>query len=272
MPRPIATGRPAPPWLVENESYEDRPIGVLRSGKEAEVFLLERCFESGPRILAHKRFRPRHPKQGELRELGFSKGTIYRADTVYRAGWNLSSRVQRAVDNRSAFGDEVIAASWPSNEFSTLRRAWDAGASVPYALEITGDGVLMEFIGDWALPDESLGLDDLDVRVPLAAPRLSDARLAGDELRSARDQLLDSIKAMTRAQIVHGDLSAYNLLWWQGRLVVIDFPQAIDATENSAGPALLHRDLSNVGEWFARKGAAFDVERVFADLVVELMF
>jgi RIO kinase 1 len=269
LPRPIAVGRPAPEWLIE-ESYEDRPVGILRSGKEAEVFLLERCFEQSTRLLAHKRFRPRHPKRGELRELGFSKGTMYRADTVYRAGWNLKGREARAVHSRTAFGDEIIASSWPSNEFAVLRRAWDAGASVPYALEILGDGVLMEFIGDWAPPDETL--DGGGAPVPWAAPRLSDARLSGDAMRSARDQLLDSVAAMTRAQIVHGDLSAYNLLWWQDRLVVIDFPQAIDATENPAGPQLLHRDLANVGDWFGRRGAPFDVEAVFADLVVELLF
>jgi len=261
LPRPIAVGRHAPEWLID-ESFEDRPAGVLKSGKEAEVFLVERQYSTTTRLLAHKRFRPRHPGKGELRELGFSKGTIYRADKVYRAGWNLNARDQRAVDARSAYGDTVIAHGWPANEFAMLSRAWEAGASVPYPIEMTSDGFLMEFIGG--------GVDGDDA--PIAAPRLADARPDGADLRSARRQLLDSVAALTRVQVVHADLSVYNLLWWEGRLVVIDFPQAIDATTNPAGPELLHRDLTNVAAWFERRGAPIDVERVFADLVVELLF
>jgi RIO kinase 1 len=137
-----------------------------------------------------------------------------------------------------------------------LTRAWRAGASVPYPVELTDDGVLMEFIGD----------------AQSAAPRLAVAGLGPDALRSAREQLLASLRRLVTAQVVHADLSVYNLLWWEGRLVLIDFPQAIDATTNPAGPELLHRDLENVGTWFGRRGIPIDVEAVFAELVVELLF
>jgi RIO kinase 1 len=253
--RSVLVGRPAPSWLVD-ESFEDRPSGVLKSGKEAEVFLVERHYANSIRLLAHKRFRPRHPGKGELRELGFSKGTIYRADKVYRSGWNLNARDRRAVDARSSYGDEIIGRGWPANEFSMLSRAWGTGASVPYPVELTDDGVLMEFIGD----------------ASSAAPRLAVAGLGVDELRSAREQLLASLRRLVAAQVVHADLSVYNLLWWEGRLVLIDFPHAIDAKTNPAGPELLHRDLENVGTWFGRRGAPIDVEAVFAELVVELLF
>src|SRR5438105_3767780 len=72
--------RPVPSWLITH-SYEDRDAGVLKSGKEAEVFLVERVSSQGSCLLVHKRYRPRYPKKGELQELGFSKGTIYRADS-----------------------------------------------------------------------------------------------------------------------------------------------------------------------------------------------
>jgi RIO kinase 1 len=252
---PVVADRPVPEWLLD-EPFEDRPAGVLKSGKEAEVFLVERRNVGSTRLLAHKRFRPRHPKQGELRERGFSKGTIYRADKVYRAGWNLDARDRRAVEARSSHGDEVIARGWPLNEFAMLSRAWRAGASVPYPIERTEDGVLMDFIGD----------------ATTAAPRLAVAQTSAAELHSARDQLLDSLRRLVGAQVVHGDMSVYNLLWWQGRLSLIDFPQAIDARTNPAGPELLHRDLSNVAAWFGRRGAPIDVEAVFAELVVALLF
>ena len=161
----IAPDRPAPAWLIEH-SFEEHRLGVLKSGKEAEVFLVERRSPSGSCLLAHKRYRPRYPSPGELRELGFSKGTIYHHDLVYRQGWFLNSRDRRAVQKKTAHGRDVTAQLWPLNEFEMLRRAWDAGASVPYAVERTEDGILMEYVGDRSR----------------AAPRLAEARLSRDEV------------------------------------------------------------------------------------------
>lgn len=245
---------PVPPWLITH-SYEDRDAGVLKSGKEAEVFLVERVADDGSsHLLAHKRYRPRYPKKGELEALGFSKGTIYRADAVYSAGWALKPRERRALEQGSRFGHELAKNMWPYLEHSTLERAWRAGASVPYPVEVTEDGVLMEYIGD----REG------------AAPRLAGAGLSVEQARDARDQLIESLRALSGERIVHGDLSAYNMLWWQGRLVIIDFPQAVDAFANAHAPDLLHRDLRNVHEWFERQHAAFDLEAVFVELVTLL--
>jgi RIO kinase 1 len=249
----LSVDRPDPPWLIEH-SFEERQLGVLKSGKEAEVFLVERVSAEGSCLLAHKRFRPRYPKKGELRELGFSKATKYRHDAVYHEGWNLATRVQRAVDRKTHFGHEVMAALWPENEFAMLRRAWRGGAPVPYPVQRTDDGVLMEFIGS-----------ELQ-----SAPRLVQARLEPAELASAWSQLADGLRALTRAGVVHADLSVYNLLWWEGRMVIIDFPQAVDVTMNPVAPDLLHRDLNNVVAWFNRRGFVIDAEAVFADLLGEM--
>jgi RIO kinase 1 len=251
----LAGERPAPPWLITH-SYEDRDAGVLKSGKEAEVFLVERVADDGGScLLAHKRYRPRYPKKGELQALGFSKGTIYRADSVYQAGWALKPRSRRALEQGSRFGHELAANMWPYIEKSTLDLAWKAGASVPYAVEQTEDGVLMEYVGARSG----------------AAPRLANAGLSHQEAQSARDQLLDSLRALSGARIVHGDLSAYNMLWWKGRLVIIDFPQAVDSLSNPHAPDLLYRDLGNVHAWFERQHAGFDMEAVYVELI-ELLF
>jgi RIO kinase 1 len=251
----LADKRPAPPWLITH-SYEDRDAGVLKSGKEAEVFLVERFGENGSScLLAHKRYRPRYPKKGELEALGFSKGTIYRADSVYSAGWGLKARDRRALDQNSKFGHELAAGAWPTLEFETLDKAWTAGASVPFAVERTEDGVLMEYVGDRSG----------------AAPRVANAHLSTEETRSGRDQLLDSLRALAGAHIVHGDLSVYNMLWWEGRLVVIDFPQAVDSFNNPFAPDLLYRDLQNVHTWFERQHAGFDIEPLYVELI-ELLF
>ena len=132
-----------------------------------------------------------------------------------------------------------------------LRRAWEAGVSVPYPVEQTDHGLLMEFIGD-----ESM-----------AAPKLGQARLSGAELATAWEQLLANLRALTGAGLVHADLSAYNLLWWEGRLVVIDLPQAVEFTTHTDAYELLHRDVANVGDWFTRHGLGVDVEAAYAELL-----
>lgn len=248
----VSTGRPAPAWLV-SEAFEEHLVGVLKSGKEAEVFLVERVSPAGSCLIAHKRYRPRHPKQGELRELGFSKGTMYRHDVVYRAGWHLNTRDRRAVETHTRYGQEVTAALWPENELQMLRRAWDSGASVPYPVGRSEDGVLMEYLGDRSG----------------AALRVVDARLSPSELRDAWWQLVESLHKLTRAGVVHADLSVYNLLWWQGRVVIIDFPQAVDVITNLDAMQLLDRDVSNVATWFGRRGVAIDAGAVYTELVAD---
>ena len=244
---------PAFDW-PDGEPYEDIPRGTLKSGKEAEIFLVERRFtSSGPRLFAHKRYRPRYPGKGELREKGFSNSTSYRGDAIYKSGWNVRSRDRRALDagNRSRYGHELASQLWPMQEWDMLRRGWASGASVPYPVEQTEDGVLMEFIGD----DSQ------------AAPKLAQAGLSATELASAWEQVVDNVRALTAAGLVHADLSAYNLLWWKGRLVVIDLPQAVEFTTNTDAFELLHRDVANVGGWFGQRGIAIDVEAVYAELV-----
>jgi len=242
--------RAAPAW-PHDEPYEDHPRGTLKSGKEAEIFLVERRFASGPRLLAHKRYRPRYPGKGQLRAEGFSNSTAYRGDAIYKAGWFLPTRDKKALMGGSRYGHELAGRLWPMQEWTMLRRAWDAGASVPYPVERTDHGLMMEFIGD----DSQ------------AAPKLGQARLSRAELASAWEQLLANLRALTDAGLVHADLSVYNLLWWEGRLIVIDLPQAVEFSTNSDAYELLHRDVANVGEWFTRQGADVDVEALYAELL-----
>ena len=72
---------------------------------------------------------------------------------------------------------------------------------------------------------------------------------------------------MTGEGFAHGDLSAYNLLWWDERLWFIDFPQAIDIAANIQGLDFLHRDVMNVCDWFERRGVLVDGEEVFAEII-----
>jgi len=242
--------RSAPAWL-RDEPYQDHPLGTLKSGKEAEVFVVERRYATASCLLALKRYRPRYPGKGELRALGFANATSYRADAVYKAGWYLPSRDKRALMGGTRYGHELAGRLWPLQEWTMLSRAWQSGASVPYPVERAGDGVLMEYIGDEAQ----------------AAPKLAQARLSAVQLASAWEQVLGSVRALTAAGVVHADLSAYNILWWQERPVLIDLPQAVEFTTNTDAYDLLHRDLATIGTWFRRRGLAVDVEAAFVELL-----
>jgi len=120
-------------------------------------------------------------------------------------------------------------------------------------VEFTGDGMLMQLLGD----------EDG------AAPRLVNARLTTGELADAYEQLLAELSALTRASLVHADLSPFNVLWWRDRLWLIDFPQAVDLINNPHGFDMLHHDVVTMCTWFARRGVDADGEAVFAELLAE---
>ena len=105
-------------------------------------------------------------------------------------------------------------------------------------MQISGTELLMEFIGDGSE----------------AAPRLAQSRARGVELYDLFAKVLDVLIGFARAGFAHGDLSAYNMLWWDDRLWFIDFPQAVDIAENPSGLDFLHRDVLNVCDWFKRRG------------------
>lgn len=248
--------RAVPAWLTAGGT-DDEVLGLLKTGKEAEVFLVERhtVDRSLAATLAHKRYRPAELTKGLLEAEGFTRGTTFTADADYQAGRGFRySRDARAVKRRSAHGRRVVAARWPRDEWDTLVRAYEAGVTVPYPVEFTGDGTLMEFLGT---PDG------------VGAPRLVSAGLTGDELAEAHRQVMGELAALTRAGVAHADLSPYNLLWWRGRVWMIDFPQAVDLVVNPNGLDLLHRDVVTVCRWFSRRGVACEPEDVFASLLAE---
>jgi RIO kinase 1 len=248
--------RAAPAWLTDGGT-EDEVLGLLKTGKEAEVFIVERRTLDGScsELLAHKRYRPtKVTHKGELQTLGFSRARTFAHDAKYHEGRKFRySREQRAVERMTDLGKKILAERWPGQELDTLVIAHDAGVTVPYPVEFTGDGLLMQFIGDDGI----------------AAPRLVNARLDASQLRVAYDQLVEDLGALTRTGTVHADLSPYNLLWWRDRLWMIDFPQAVDLLQNPHGFDLLHHDVITMTTWFIRKGIPCDGDALYAELLAE---
>lgn len=247
--------RATPAWLTAGGT-NDEVLGLLKTGKEAEVFVVERrtLDRSRSAVLAHKRYRPTRVTKGELEAAGFTRARTFADDAAYRAGRTFaSSRDGRAVRRRSDHGRRLLAERWPHEEYEALAKAHAAGVTVPYPVEFTGDGTLMQFLGDDGV----------------AAPRLVAARLSSTDLTTACAQVLEDLAALTRTGLVHADLSPYNLLWWRGRVWIIDFPQAVDLAINPNGLDMLHRDVTTVCSWFTRKGVPCDAESAFAALLAE---
>jgi RIO kinase 1 len=122
-------------------------------------------------------------------------------------------------------------------------------------VQIVGTEVLEEFIGDHQTQE--------------AAPRLAAVRADGAELRDLWDQLVAATSLMARAGFAHGDLSAYNILVHQGRLVLIDLPQIVDVVANPQGRDFLIRDAANVAAWFRSRGLDVDGEEFGRELIAE---
>lgn len=251
--------RRPPTWLVP-APYEDVDLGVLRTGKEAQINLIERSPATDapsrttpPILLAQKRYMPRHVKnKGELEAMGVQKASTFRNDAAYREGRQFrKTRDRRAVERMSAHGKRLLQARWTGHEHDVMAELWAKGLRTPYPVSYGDDVFLMEYIGD------RNG----------AAPHLARARLDRRQLRSAYDQLVEGLYVMTSAGWVHGDLSAFNLLWWDDTLWFIDLPQAMELASNPQGLNFVHRDVMNVCTWFGQRGLDVDGETLFAELL-----
>lgn len=239
---------PRPPWVVTELAAVDTELGVLKTGKEADVSLVERAVpDGGPAtLMAAKRYRDAQHRMFH-RDAGYLEG---RRDK--------ESRVNRAVAKRTAFGKSVIATQWANAEFTALCRFWESGVSVPYPVQIVETELLMEFVGS------SDGT---------AADRLAARRPSPEERDDLWEQLRQNLSLIARHGLTHGDLSAYNILVHGGRLVIIDVPQIIDVVANPNGPEYLERDVRNVGAWFVARGLRPDqVDELVADLTRESLF
>ena len=220
---------PHPRWLVTDLAATDTDLGILKTGKEADVFLLRRAIPpSGPScLLAAKRYRS-------------AEHRLFHRDSEYLEGRRVrESRATRAMANRTSAGRDMIATQWTNAEFSALCQFYLAGLAVPYPVQVLGTELLLEFIGE---PDGE------------AAPRLAETGLRGAELTEVWDQLVDLLMGMAQLGLAHGDLSAYNLLLHRGRLVMIDTPQVLDVIANPRGGDYLDRDAANVTKWFVSRG------------------
>ena len=214
-------------WIV------GEPI-VVKSGKEATVYRCRAHPRTGHTWLAAKVYRPRESR-------GFKRDGIYQQGRT-----TLVARVDRAIAKRTKFGQEMQFQQWIGMEYATLGRLHSAGADVPQPLAFAESAMLMEYIGDADGP----------------APHLHSITFDREQAQYHFHRLLRNVTLWLCHDRIHGDLSGYNVLYWNGAATVIDFPQSVDPQANEAALELLERDIANLYAVFAGYDVVADPGRI----------
>ena len=199
----------------------DEVVRQLMSGKEAEVYVVH----SHGEIRCAKVYK-------EAGKRSFSQQSQYQEGRKVR-----NSRQARAMGKNTRFGRKEQEGAWQNTEVETLGRLAEAGVRVPKMFNYTDGILLMELVVD---------------EQGNPAPRLNDLRLTAEQARDYHRAMIGQIVLMLCAGIVHGDLSEYNVLVGADGLVIIDLPQAIDATSNNNAGKMLERDVGNMTAYFGR--------------------
>jgi RIO kinase 1 len=236
---------------------------LVKSGKEATVYACRANPSTGYALLAAKAYRPVGIKHNRNPQAAYDEADLRRSferkvkvrtftwDARYREGRTIGdSRLRRAFERRTRTGRDVQNTTWARSEYETMARLHAAGADVPRPLAQSGNAVLMEYVGDEDGP----------------APGLNAATLPREDAKRLFWRVIDNVALWRRCGVVHADLSAYNLLYWQGGIVAIDFPQAVDAAVNPHAFTFLVRDVTNVCRHFARYGISEDPELLAWDI------
>lgn len=217
----------------------------LRPGKEATVYLCRGNPERiGRPLVAAKVYHARERRN-------------FRDNAAYKAGqWFGEPRDVRAMKKKTAHGRDFEFGWWVWHEYDVLKELAAAGGDVPAPLALRESAILMEHVGD-----EDVG-----------APQLREVRLDARQAREVFDRLLWNVELFLGRNIVHADLSAYNVLCWDGGIRVIDFPQAVDPRTNRNAMEFLERDLTNVCRFFERFGVHRDARQLARGLWIAWQF
>ena len=216
-------------------------LGRLQSGKEAEVFIVQ----YGERVVAAKVYKDRGTRS-------------FKNDSGYKEGRSVrNSRSQRAMERGSSFGKTASEDAWKSAEVEALYTLHRAGVRVPAPVMFIEGVLLMELV----LAEDGS-----------AARRLIDTRLEPAQANRAYHDMLQQLVRILSCDLIHGDLSPYNVLWAATGPTIIDFPQIISASHNTRAEMYFLRDARNILGHFvaadttlrARHGDAEEIWRAYA--------
>jgi len=233
-------------FLVDSvRPFYDRDLIVdilaqVKGGKEASVY---RCLSHPSAhhdLVAAKVYRPRkfrNLRNDHRYRVGRQSLTID-GKGVNERDW----RMLKAIAKGSTIGQQASHTSWLMYEFTTLQKLYKANANVPEPIASAHNAILMGYIGD----------------EHQAAPTLHEVRLQPDERQYIFDTFINSLEIFLQHGFVHGDLSAYNILYWDGDITIIDFPQVVSIHNNPEAFDIFQRDVVRVCEYFARQNLRYD--------------
>ncbi len=204
-----------------DDGVVDEVLSQLMSGKEATVYVV-RC---GGEIRCAKVYK-------EAAKRSFKQAVQYQEGRKSK-----NSRRQRAMEKGSKFGRKQQEESWHNAEVDALYRLAEAGVRVPTPYGCFDGVLLMELVT----------YDDGDV-----APRLNDVSMTAEQAREDHLTMMNDVKRMLCAGLVHGDLSEFNVLVDDYGPVIIDLPQAVDAAANNHAKSMLERDVNNMSEYYGQ--------------------
>jgi len=198
----------------------DEVISRLMSGKEADVFVV-RC---GEHIRCAKVYK-------DAVKRSFKKAAQYQEGRKVRGG-----RQARAMGKRSSYGRQLEEEIWQNAEVDALSRLANAGVRVPDTYGCIDGVLLMELVCD----------AEGDV-----APQLGHVTLSEAEAIAQYKLMMHYIMLMLCAGIIHGDLSEFNVLVDDKGPVIIDLPQAVNASANNSAQAMFSRDVNNMRRYYS---------------------
>lgn len=239
-------------WLLEsliNIAEYNWISDVLRKvkvGKEASVYLCR----SGPAIdapyVAAKIYRPRSLRN--LKNDGQYREGRADLDEDGNALWKEAD--VNAIIKRTSYGEEVRHRSWMAYEFKSLELLSEAGADVPKPYAIEKNTIIMDYIGDPGKP----------------APLLNTVTLDRDEIHPLFERVVWNVDLLLSRKRIHGDLSAYNILYWNGDITLIDFPQVVQPESNPAAWTIFLRDVTRICQYFASQGLKRDARKLATEI------
>jgi RIO kinase 1 len=176
------------------------------------------------------------------------KGRRYRAVKIYRVATCDFKTMHKYIQGDPRFhlrksSRRQIINAWVEKEFRNLRRAGEV-VNAPKAILRRENVLLMELVGKRGVP----------------APRLKDVEVDYEKFYKMIVQ--DMKKLYCEAELVHGDLSEYNILVKDDKPVYIDFSQSV-ITQHPLSKALLIRDVKNICGFFKRKGVDCDYRELY---------
>lgn len=193
----------------------DAVMRPLKSGKEASVYVVR----AGGEVRCAKVYK-------DMAQRSFQQRVQYQEGRSVRG-----SREARAIGKATRYGRKQQEAEWKNAEVEALYRLRAAGVRVPEPFAYVHGVLVMELVVD------------ADGH---SAPRLAEVELTPEQARGFHRVLLRQVVRMLCDGLVHGDLSAYNVLVAPDGPVVIDFPQVVSAAGNNAARTMLLRDVNNL--------------------------